>query len=172
MVSRNHEVCGFPQRLCPHTVVRLRFSFCVFWKVSAWQQKRKRKCWRKKMWSASFSSSFCLCWLEHGHDALDPQAACRCALDGSSAAGGHLGDCQSPCFVRRGLAPPSEELADACRQAGGAPTGDGCFGTRRCPHCARLPPTWQGDTKNVATSPWASRRNPTSQDFSNLVSKT
>jgi hypothetical protein len=124
------------------------------------------------MWSASFSSSFCLCWLEHGHDALDPQAACRCALGGSSAAGGHLGDCQSPCFVRRGLAPPSEELADACRQAGGAPTGDGCFGTRRCPHCARLPPTWQGDTKNVATSPWASRRNPTSQDFSNLVSKT
>ena len=127
MVSRNHEVCGFPQRLCPHTVVRLRFSFCVFWKVSAWQQKRKRKCWRKKMWSASFSSSFCLCWLEHGHDALDPQAACRCALGGSSAAGGHLGDCQSPCFVRRGLAPPSEELADACRQGWGRSNGGRLF---------------------------------------------
>ena len=42
------------------------------------------------MLSASFSSSFYLCWLGHGHSALNPQAACHCAPGGSFAAGGHL----------------------------------------------------------------------------------
>ena len=123
------------------------------------------------MLSASFSSSFYLCWLGHGHSALNPQAACHCAPGGSFAAGGHLGDYQSPCYVRHGLAPPSEQLAAACQRAGGAPTADGCFCTRRCLHCARPPPMWQEGIQNAATLPWACRKNPTSQDFLNLVSK-
>lgn len=49
---------------------------------------------------------------EHGHNALNPyKPPLTVALaSGSSAANDHLNDCQSPCYIRRGLAPQANNL--------------------------------------------------------------
>ena len=47
---------------------------------------------------------------EHGHNALNPYKPPLTVASGSSAANDHLNDCQSPCYIRRGLAPQANNL--------------------------------------------------------------